>query len=78
MNKTLGPFGQGYRLRFIEKMLLHYGTLNRSILSDYFGISTPQASLDIQAYIALAPRNVEYDMSNKTYRQSGTFKQVFK
>ena len=77
MSKVHGPFGQSYRMRFIEKMLMHYGIVNRSVLADYFGISTPQASHDIQAYIQLAPGNLEYDKTEKAYVRSEHFVQVY-
>lgn len=74
---TNQPFGQGYRLRFIEKMLAHYGTLNRETLTDYFGLSLPQVSLDIRAYTELAPDNLVYDKSAKLYRRGAQFTKVF-
>lgn len=65
------------RLRFIDFLLAHYGTLNRAAISDYFGLSTPQASSDIQAYLECAPDNVDYDPSAKLYRRSDAFKRTF-
>jgi hypothetical protein len=70
-------FGQGYRMRFIEFLLEQYGTINRSALCKFFGISTPQASIDIQAYLALAPGNMVYDNSAKMYRRGDEFKSVW-
>jgi hypothetical protein len=66
-----------YRLRFIDFLLHEYGTINRSAIMDYFGLSLPQASNDIQAYIRLAPENVEYDRSLKTYRRTACFVRVW-
>lgn len=51
------------RWRFIDFLLDHYGTLNRSALVDYFGISLPQATHDIQGYLRHAPGNAEYSMT---------------
>ena len=66
------------RLRFIDFLLHQYGTINRSALRDYFGMSTPQASQDIQAYIAIAPRNVTYDVNAKTYARTDCFTRVWR
>jgi hypothetical protein len=71
------PFAVAYRMRFIDFLLNEYGTLNRSALVDYFGISTPQASNDIGLYQELAPGNVEYDTSAKTYRRTRSFVRIW-
>jgi hypothetical protein len=55
------------RLRFIEFRLLWEGRINRGDLVDVFGISVPQASADITLYQRLAPGNLVYDKSAKTY-----------
>jgi len=70
-------FAHTFRLRFIDFLLAEYGTLNRSAIMDYFGISMPQASRDIQTYIALAPSNLEYDRVGKTYRRTDDFQRVW-
>jgi hypothetical protein len=65
------------RLRLIDFLLQHYGTLNRSAIMDYFGVSMPQAALDIREYLAIAPDNMFYDKSAKTYRRSDCFVRVW-
>lgn len=65
------------RFRFIDFLLDHYGRLNRAALEDYFGISTQQVSLDINAYLDSAPTNAYYDMSEKAYIRGSEFKRVF-
>jgi len=65
------------RLRFIDFLLAHYGTINRSALVDYFGISVPQASADIKQYLLLAPGNAVYDPSVKVYRHPANFKRYY-
>jgi transcriptional regulator with XRE-family HTH domain len=65
------------RLRFIDFLLHQYGTLNRSAGMDYFGISSPQASRDIHDYIALAPENIVYDTTAKTYIRGANFARVW-
>ena len=65
------------RLRMLDFLLHQYGSVNRSALEDYFGVSTPQASLDIQEYMRLAPGNVTYCKSRKTYTRTDAFKRVW-
>jgi hypothetical protein len=65
------------RLRLIDFLLIHYGTLNRDALMDYFGISRQQAAHDIRDYLQLAPKNMRYDTSMRTYRRSEAFQRVF-
>jgi len=61
------------RLRMVDFLLAHYGTVNRAALCDFFGISVPQASLDFRAYLDLAPLNMRYDAQAKTYRRGERF-----
>jgi hypothetical protein len=71
-------FAIAYRMRFIDFLLAEYGTVNRSALMSYFGISPPQASHDFATYTQLAPGNMAYDMSAKTYRRTRDFERVWK
>lgn len=65
------------RLKFIEFRLYWEGKVNRSHLKEFFRISIPQASADIKEYLALAPDNMAYDPSAKTYFASPNFKPLF-
>lgn len=65
------------RLRLIDFLLAQYGTVNRSAVMDFFGVSMPQASSDIQSYLSRAPGNAAYCMTRKTYVRSATFKRVW-
>lgn len=69
-------WGPERRLELIDFRLLWDGTVNRGELVDFFGISTQQASTDLAKYIELAPENLEYDKSQKTYRVRSGFKPV--
>lgn len=40
------------RQRFIEDVLINHGHINRTMLSDYFGVEKSTGSMDIAAYIA--------------------------
>jgi hypothetical protein len=64
------------RLNFIELRLYWEGRINRSDLVDFFGISVPQASQDLAHYDELAPGNLLYDKTAKTYVAGPTFTPV--
>lgn len=73
-----GPrWSQERRLRFIDFRLQWQGRLNRMDLMKFFGISTPQASADITKYTELAPRNIVYNRSSRTYMRADTFEALF-
>lgn len=60
-------WGRARRFEFIEWRLFWEGSLNRSDLETTFGISTPQASLDLRHYREAATDNIEYDATRKEY-----------
>ncbi len=66
-------WGVGKRLEFIEFRLFWEGRVNRSDLMEQFGISVNQASADLNRYIALAPNNMAYDKSARTYVRGPDF-----
>lgn len=70
-------WGAERRLQFIDFRLRWEGRINRADLTDHFGVSVPQASLDISKYTELAPINLEYDRSSKTYVATADFRSVF-
>ena len=69
-----GRWGQDRRLEFIDSRLYWDGRVNRSSLTDFFGISVPQASLDLAEYQAQAPHNTVYDRTEKAYVATPQFK----
>lgn len=73
---TASRWGQDRRLEFIDFRLLWEGRLNRSDLTSFFRISTPQASLDFTRYRELAPNNMAYDSTLKAYVATDTFSPV--
>src|SRR3989442_962413 len=75
--RSPGRWSQDRRLEFIDYRLRWDGRLNRSDLTDFFGISVPQASLDIARYLELAPRNLDYDRSHKVYVAAEAFRPLF-
>lgn len=70
-------WGQERRLEFIDFRLFWDGRINRSELVQFFGISIPQASLDIARYMQSAPKNLKYDRSQKAYRATRDFKPAY-
>jgi hypothetical protein len=69
-------WSQNQRLEFVEFRLLWEGRVNRSDLIRFFGISTPQASLDFAKYREIAPENAIYDTTEKSYVARKSFSPV--
>jgi hypothetical protein len=76
-SRAPGRWSQDRRLEFIDFRLQWDGRLNRSDLTDFFGISVPQASLDIAKYTELASTNLSYDRSSRVYIASVDFKPLY-
>ncbi len=71
-------WGMGRRLAFIEFRLFWEGHVNRGDLMETFKISIAQATTDLSRYAALAPANMAYDKSAKTYVRTPEFRtQIF-
>lgn len=75
--KTVSRWGQDRRLEFIDVRLRWDGRINRSDLTTFFGISVPQASLDIAKYVELAPDNAVYDRSARVYLAGDRFRPLY-
>jgi len=65
------------RMRFLDFLFENYGNVGRIQLTDYFGISTPQATKDFKTYMKIAPDNVRYNTSQKSYVKNPEFKRVW-
>jgi len=65
------------RLEFVDFRLYWEGRINRSDLTDFFGVSVPQASADLTQYQEMAPNNAVYDKTLKTYVASPLFEPRF-
>lgn len=61
------------RLTFLEESIFWTDSVNRKDLIARFGISEQQASGDLTRYQELAPDNLVYDKSDKTYRAGARF-----
>lgn len=70
---TKRRWGAEQRLEFIEFRAFWEGGVNRSDITDRFGVSVPQASNDLSQYRELAPSNLFYDSSAKRYVAAGEF-----
>lgn len=70
-------WGLESRLQFIDFRLRWERRINRMDLTEHFGISVPQASLDIAKYSELAPNNLTYDRSSKTYTAAPNFHPLY-
>lgn len=70
-------WGLESRLQFIDFRLRWERRINRMDLTEHFGISVPQASLDISKYMELAPSNLTYDRSSKTYTAAPSFRPLY-
>jgi len=65
------------RLEFIDFRLYWEGRINRSDLTELFGVSVPQASTDLASYQEMAPQNAIYDKTLKTYVAGPNFEPRF-
>ena len=69
-------WGVEKRLEFIEFRLFWEGHVNRGDLMDAFGVSVNQASTDLNRYLGMAPDNMAYDKSARTYIRGSKFDPV--
>ncbi len=70
-------WGVERRLEFIEFRLFWEGHVNRGDLMDAFSVSVNQASTDLNRYIGMAPDNMVYDKSARTYIRGSKFAPLF-
>lgn len=68
---------QSRRYEFLEWKMFWEGQVNRSDLERAFGISTPQASVDLRNYKELADDNIEYNSTEKAYLPTANFMPKF-
>ncbi len=55
------------RQEWIAETLRVFGFINREHLERKFGISTPQASVDLRTFRAAHPNLIRYDLTAKRY-----------
>lgn len=56
-----------HRMEWIEETLRIFGSINREHLVRKFGISTQQASGDLNRFMRLHPDAISYDLSAKKF-----------
>jgi hypothetical protein len=66
-------WGQERRLAFIDTRLQYDGKINRRDLQEFFDISTPQASSDLETYKTRVGANLHYDGRERAYLAAPTF-----
>lgn len=66
------------RLRMIDFLLRQYGHVGRAMLIDYFGIGEATATRDFAAYLEIAPANMAFNHTDKTYYRTVAFVSVWK
>jgi hypothetical protein len=71
------PWSTRKRFQHLEFTLYWEGRVNRGDLTAEFGISIPQASVDLTKYQEMAPNNISYNSSAKYYVPTETFKPIF-
>lgn len=76
-NRSNLRWGVEQRLEFLEFRLYWEGRMNRGDLMETFGVSINQASTDLNRYMRLAPENMIYDKSLRSYVPSSTFSPMF-
>lgn len=68
---------QRERLTYLEFRLYFMGEIGRPDLSARFGVAPAGATRDIAMYRELAPKNIDFHNSSKTYRISSQFVPIF-
>lgn len=66
-------WGLANRFELIEWRAYWLGRVNRRDLEERFGVSTPQASVDLRSYQEAAPNNIKYNATQKAYVPTNTF-----
>lgn len=68
---------QRERLAYIDFRLYFLGEVGRPDLTERFGVAPAGATRDLALYREIAPKNIEFDASTKTYKIGRKFTPVF-
>lgn len=68
---------QRERLAYVDFRLFFLGEVSRADISGRFDVAPAVATRDFARYRALAPDNIRFDGSSKTYRATDEFKPLF-
>ena len=63
-------WAEDYRQEWIAETLRVFGFINREHIERKFGVSTPQASMDLREYMRMNPGMIAYDKTAKRYVRS--------
>jgi hypothetical protein len=58
---------QNHRMEWISETLRVFGYINREHLMEKFGLSKPQASIDLNTFLRVFPGKMHYDLKQKKY-----------
>lgn len=59
-----------HRQQWITETVRVFGFINREHIERKFGVSTPQASMDLREYMRMNPGMITYDKTWKRYVRS--------
>lgn len=65
------------RLRLIDFLLHHYGSVSRVELKDYFGIGGATVTRDFVLYQRMNPDSIVLDPKSKRYMRSLSFQRCY-
>ncbi len=70
-------YAKEQRLRMIDFLLANYGYVNRTILMDYFDTGPAGSTRDFKTYKEMAPNNMVFNDSKKSYYKTDCFERVW-
>lgn len=70
-------YAQEQRLRLIDFLLKHYGSVGRAEVEDYFGVGGATATRDFALYANRWPGNAVMNPSSKRWIKTDTFTPAF-
>lgn len=70
-------YAQEQRLRLIDFLLKHYGSVARAEIEDFFGVGSATATRDFALYQEHAPGNAVMNPSSKRWIKTDTFKPAY-
>lgn len=65
------------RLRLIDFLLAHYGSIGRAEVEGFFGVGSATVTRDFALYLRLAPGNALLNQQSKRWVRSDIFKRLY-
>jgi hypothetical protein len=72
------PYATRERLRLLDIIVDVHRSVGREIITEFFGASTATVTRDLELYRQLAPNNLHYMESSRTYIKRSSFVRLFK